>query len=234
MTTALYTGMILGLMGSFHCAVMCGPIALALPVGRSGKYVSHLLHQSGRILTYLVLGALAGSIGEGLSLVGWQQPLSIAIGILLILGLISKWPTLMRWAPYRRVYSRLQHSFVTRLRGGKSINFLFTGMINGLLPCGLVYAAMLGSLGTGNMLSGMSMMLGFGLGTGVILLLIGWGAPTIIEKLKGRVRFAIPVVVGLMAIFFILRGMGLGIPYVSPQDEALQIEIAAENPPSCH
>lgn len=230
----LLPGIIIGLMGSLHCAVMCGPIALALPIGRSGKYTSHLLHQGGRVMTYAILGAIVGTLGAGISFAGWQQPLSIAVGVMLIAGLLSKWPTLLNWKPYRRFYGTLQKNFTTKLKGAKAHRFLLTGMINGLLPCGLVYAALISSLGTGSTTDGVMMMIGFGLGTGPLLLVIGWSGSFIVDKLRGHVRFAIPVVVGVMATFFILRGMGLSIPYISPGDDALQTEMVSENPPSCH
>lgn len=231
---SLIAGIGLGLMGSLHCAVMCGPIALALPIGRSGKVKRHLLHQGGRVFTYAVAGSLAGFLGAGLSFAGWQQPLSIGVGVMLLLGLLTKWPSLMRWRPYREMYSKLQHIFVAQMKGGPSYRYLFTGMINGLLPCGLVYAALLGAIGTGTALGGLSMMVGFGLGTGPILVLIGLSGTKIVEALRGKVRLAIPIVVSVMAIFFILRGLGLGIPYLSPPDAALQIQTAQESPASCH
>lgn len=231
---ALSLGLIIGLMGSLHCAVMCGPIALALPVRLSGFWTGHLSHQVGRITTYAILGAIVGVFGAGLSLAGWQQPLSIFVGAFLLLGLVSKWPSLMRWKPYRKFYAALQYMFVEKLKDGKPHYFFVTGMINGLLPCGLVYAALLGALGTGTTLSAVSFMVGFGLGNGPILLLIGRSGNHIINRLKGKVRYAIPVVVGVMAIFFILRGLGLNIAYVSPPDEALQTEIVEGEAPSCH
>lgn len=234
MTEVLIAGIVLGFMGSLHCAVMCGPIALALPMGRSGKYLTHLVHQSGRVTTYAILGAVAGSLGGGLSLAGWQQPLSIGVGVLLLIGLIGKWPTLLKWAPYRKFYSTLQAKFVQKLRGGKLYHFFITGLINGLLPCGLVYAALLGAIGTGSGLYGALIMIGFGLGTKPMLLAIGWSSASIVPKLKGKVRLAIPAVVSIMAIFFILRGMGLSIPYVSPSDDALRVEQGQETAPSCH
>lgn len=221
-------------MGSLHCAVMCGPIALALPVGPSGFWKGHLSHQGGRILTYVVLGALVGGLGAGLSLAGWQQPLSIMVGVMLLLGMLSKWPTLMRWAPYRRFYTRLQYTFAQKLKEGKPQHFFLTGLINGLLPCGLVYAALLAALGTGTPQGGMLFMLGFGLGNAPVLLFIGRTGQRVINALKGKVSFAIPVVVGLLATFFIVRGLGLNIPYVSPGDEVLQTEIVEGDAPKCH
>lgn len=231
---ALGLGIIIGLMGSLHCAVMCGPIALALPVRLSGFWTGHISHQAGRVTTYLVLGAVVGLFGSGLSLAGWQQPLSILVGVMLLIGLVSKWPSLMKWAPYRKFYSALQYMFVKKLKNGKPHYFFITGLINGLLPCGLVYAALLGALGTGSTFGAMSFMVGFGIGNGPILLLIAKSGSSIINRLKGRVRYAIPVVVSVMAIFFILRGLGLNIAYVSPADEALQTELIEGEAPSCH
>ncbi len=231
----LIAGIGIGLAGSLHCAVMCGPIALALPVRLAGYWKGHISHQLGKLTTYAILGSLMGLVGSGISLAGWQQPLSILVGVMLLISLFSKAPTLMRWAPYRRVYSWLQHQFVHKLKHGKPKHFFLTGMINGLLPCGLVYAALLGALGTsgGSTFNATLFMVGFGLGTGPILLVIGRSGSQLVDYLKGRVRYAIPTVVTVMAAFFILRGLGLGIPYVSPTSEALQTEVVGEAP-SCH
>ncbi|NVK28490.1 MAG: sulfite exporter TauE/SafE family protein [Flavobacteriia bacterium] len=231
---SLIAGTIIGLMGSLHCAVMCGPIALALPVRRSGFWLGHISHQLGKLTTYVLLGALVGALGAGLSLAGWQQPLSILVGVMLLLGLISKSPTLMKWGPYRRLYTKMQLTFARKLKDGKPHHFFMTGIINGLLPCGLVYAALLGALGSGTMINGIVFMAGFGLGTGPVLLIIAGSGSYIINALKGRVRYAIPLVVGVMSIFFILRGLGLSIPYVSPGDEMLKTEMVNGEAPSCH
>ncbi len=232
----LIAGIGIGLAGSLHCAVMCGPIALALPVRLSGYWRGHLSHQLGKLTTYALLGSLIGLVGSGISLAGWQQPLSILVGVMLLISLFSKAPTLMRWAPYRKVYTWLQQQFVHKLKDGNWYHFYLTGMINGLLPCGLVYAALLAALGIGggSVWSSSLFMIGFGLGTGPILLLIGRSGPHIVEFLKGKVRYAIPAVVSLMAVFFILRGLGLGIPYLSPPTESLQTEMVEGETPSCH
>ncbi|MGZ4043606.1 MAG: sulfite exporter TauE/SafE family protein, partial [Bacteroidia bacterium] len=81
----------LGLLGSFHCIGMCGPIALALPVHQATvfrKVVAILLYNSGRIITYSLLGLLFGIIGQGFAVFGLQQVLSVSLGTLILLSII--------------------------------------------------------------------------------------------------------------------------------------------------
>src|SRR5690625_5954629 len=87
----LLTAFLFGLLGSFHCIGMCGPIAFILPVDRTsrakGMWQTSLYHM-GRLLTYTIIGVLFGLIGSSFQLFGFQQGLSIAMGVLMLLVLI--------------------------------------------------------------------------------------------------------------------------------------------------
>ena len=228
----LYTAFTFGLLGSLHCVGMCGPLALAMPFGSKGdRVVRILVYNGGRILTYGMLGALMGFLGQGVFLVGLQSWLTLALGILLVaVGLFSVqlefniWslPVLSTW------YLKLKAAF-GRLMSKNGYQSLFgLGLLNGLLPCGLVYLALAGALTTANWQSGISYMVMFGLGTLPLLL-----AVTLIGQLSGRkilgyLRKAYPVVLTLMGGFLIWRALQFQLPASFSLWEALN------NAPMCH
>jgi sulfite exporter TauE/SafE len=203
----LISAFVLGIMGSFHCAGMCGPIAIALPLhGNSvgGKIFGGSLYNMGRTLTYGIMGALFGLLGQGVAMLGFQQKISVIMGSLMIISVLfpglfkNQYSMSKSWfSLVGRLKSTIGQMF--SIRSYKSLFFI--GMLNGLLPCGLVYMAIAGAIGTGSAALGTLYMILFGLGT--------------INKL-------IPILVAVVGIFFILRGLSLGIPYLSPPKEKIE------------
>lgn len=230
------TAVILGLVGSLHCAGMCGPLALALPVQRPGGqsvlgpgtafFLGRLLYNGGRILTYCLMGLVFGLFGRSLALAGIQNWVSILLGAALLAGLAAS----TRIAVWKPVYS-----FVERVKRGMGVllhrrsltSLFFLGLLNGWLPCGLVYVACAGATATGNMLSGAGYMALFGIGTLPMMLAISLSGKLVPFGWRLKLRKAIPVSVFLVAALLILRGMSLGIPYLSP-------DLAAKNASCCH
>ncbi|MFZ1322433.1 MAG: sulfite exporter TauE/SafE family protein [Ignavibacteria bacterium] len=218
----LFSGFIIGLLGSFHCIGMCGPIVLSLPGGLFSKWsfiINRLLYNSGRIITYMLLGAVFGLLGNRLNLFGLQQMISIIIGILILTGVLA--------GLYMKKFnslSILQIKIVTGLKKVLKINFdrrskstfLFTGIINGILPCGFVYIGLSGALVTGELTSGGIYMMMFGLGTIPLMLGLSLFGNFISLKFRNRLKKLIPVFAVILAVLFILRGLDLGIPFVSP------------------
>ena len=154
--TILFTAFILGLMGSLHCIGMCGPIALSLPL--RGKTVwqkiwGSTLWSIGRIITYSIMGALFGVIGSGLKILGYQQVISIIVGILMILSVFL--PALFKnynFGSLSFIFSPIRRG-MQRLFQEKNNRALFLlGIFNGLLPCGLVYMAIAGAIGDSRIL----------------------------------------------------------------------------------
>jgi len=226
MTTFLWTAFALGLFGSLHCLGMCGPIALALPAGSGarGRYAAgRLLYNAGRTVTYGFLGIAAGVIGQTISLVGAQRWLSIGAGVLILLACIlgpvlAKRTTLNRlWlVPVQSLQSRLSH--LLRRHG---LSTLFgIGLLNGLLPCGLVYVAMAGAAAMADPVNGFFYMILFGLGTTPLMLAVSLGSRLLQHTVRLRLQRAIPVAAAVVGVLFILRGSALGIPYLSPADPA--------------
>ena len=224
----LITALILGLAGSLHCAGMCGPIAIALPLqGNSiaGKIFGGSLYNVGRTITYGVMGAIFGLVGQGAQLLGFQQVISIAMGSLMIISAL--FPALFRnqYSLEKSVFSwvgRLKKSIGAMFSVRTFPSLFFIGMLNGLLPCGLVYMALAGAIGTGEVVMGSLYMILFGLGTIPMLLGIAMAGNMMSLALRKRLNRLIPVLVILVGIFFVLRGLSLGIPYLSPPREKIE------------
>lgn len=208
----------LGLVGSLHCAAMCGPLQLALPMpagGPSRVIGGRVVYQLGRIATYCLLGVIAGLVGKSVVLAGFQRWLSILLGAAILGGfLISKRVALS--APVVKGVIRLKAAMAAQLQQRNFRALACLGMLNGLLPCGLVYVAMAGAVSRGTLISGVLFMAAFGLGTTPTMLAISLSGKILPQPVRLKLRAAIPAGVLVLAALLILRGMSLGIPYVSP------------------
>jgi uncharacterized protein len=226
--TILLSALVLGLMGSFHCAGMCGPIAIALPLHGNTilqKIFGGSLYNLGRTITYGIMGALFGMLGQGIHLLGFQQKVSVVMGALMIISVL--FPALFRnqYNPDKSLFS-----FVGKLK--KSIGKLFAvrsfqslffiGLLNGLLPCGLVYIAIAGAIGTGSTVEGALYMILFGLGTIPMMLGISLAGNVLGLAVRQKINKIIPVLVVVVGLLFILRGLDLGIPYLSPKKQMIE------------
>lgn len=213
----------LGFLGSFHCVGMCGPIALALPVRSSNKLVrmgGALIYNSGRTFTYAIFGGMFGLLGKGFVIGGYQQALSIALGVIILVGLLmpKSWTSIFSMLPIVNPFVSKLKSALGYLFSLGSLPSLFSiGMLNGLLPCGLVYMAVAGAIATGDMWRGSLFMAVFGWGTVPAMMLVTMAVGAFNLQWRSRIRQAVPVFVGLMACVLILRGLNLGIPYLSPE-----------------
>lgn len=224
----ILTGLILGFMGSFHCAGMCGPIALSLPLHGNNqlqKAFGGVLYNLGRTVTYGLMGAFFGLIGQGFQMAGFQRWVSIIMGSLMIISVLT--PFVFKKLNFIKtdfftgsIRKALQKLFQKRSYGG----LFFIGLLNGLLPCGLVYLAIAGAIGTANLYYGILFMVLFGLGTIPMMLAISM-IGNISVKIRNKVNKMVPYVVTLVGIIFILRGLSLGIPYLSPPEKKLNPEI---------
>lgn len=208
----------LGFLGSLHCAAMCGPLMFVLPVssGGAGRFIAgRMIYQFGRVATYCLLGVVAGLVGKSIFLAGLQRSLSIGLGVAILLGfLISKKISLT--APVVRLVTQLKNAMATQLRQRSLRSLALLGLMNGLLPCGLVYVALAGAVTRGSAWSGFGYMLLFGFGTLPMMLGISLSGKLFPVPLRLRLRRAIPLGVCLLAALLILRGMALGVPYLSP------------------
>ena len=219
----IWSAFLIGLFGSFHCIGMCGPIALALPIQRDSRLklvTGRVLYNIGRAITYGFIGILFGLIGQSLSLAGFQQSVSIIAGVLILLMVIlpSKYTQqLYLLKPAYGFTNFLKRKFGQLLKQKSVMSVFLIGILNGFLPCGLVYIAVAGAIATGNYLDGAVYMFVFGLGTLPIMLVMSLAGNFISLNVRRRVNKVIPAFMVVLALLFILRGMNLGIPYVSPK-----------------
>ena len=218
----LFSAIIFGLLGSFHCIGMCGPIAFMLPVDRTNnakRILQVSFYHIGRLVTYGILGLLFGFLGKGFYLFGFQQYLSIFIGVIMILMIVLPKKTINKFSitkPIYKILSGVKNRLGKELKKKRMDTFFTIGFLNGFLPCGLVYMAIFASMATGNMIEGSLYMILFGLGTIPLMTAFVYLGNFTTGLVRKRIQQFIPVAVVVIEVLFILRGMGLGIPYVSP------------------
>ncbi|MEO7210425.1 MAG: sulfite exporter TauE/SafE family protein [Chitinophagaceae bacterium] len=229
----LFSALALGFLGSFHCIGMCGPLALSLPVNHLQgfkKIAGVLLYNMGRIFMYAVLGFILGWIGMAFQFFGWQQFFSIFLGIILLIiflmnvlhqrilknnSLVSGWN--------KKVIEKLSGLYQKKSFSG----VFFIGLLNGLLPCGLVYMAIAGALATANILYSSLFMAAFGAGTLPAMMAVSLAGGMMPINIRMSIKKISPYIIGVMGIILILRGMNLGIPFLSP-------ELQHANAIECH
>jgi len=224
----LGTAISLGLIGSFHCAGMCGPIAIALPLKKDNVFsvaTSGILYNLGRAITYSIMGFIFGLLGQGLYFGGLQQWISLIMGVIMVVSVI--FPALFK---NRFKIETLSFKYVGKLQiklrklfqKQGFISLFIVGLLNGLLPCGLVYMALAGAIATGNALSGALFMFVFGLGTLPMLLGISIMGNFVGTKIRLKINKLTPIVIVIVGILFILRGANLSIPFLSPPNKMLK------------
>ena len=231
--------LLLGFAGSFHCLAMCGPLHLSL-LGNRKYSLSFILDKSvfniGRILTYVVLGLILGFIGKSLPLYEIQKVVSIVTGVAIILVyFIPKLTGKEIEIPFlNRFVVQKMGGLMQQTKGKSSVlKYFGMGVLNGLLPCGLVYVALIASFAQLSTINSMLYMLLFGLGTFpamfFVVMLGGW-AKKMLSKFP-KLNYLTALFVLLIGIMFILRGSNLGIKYLSPKDLDINKK---ESTHSCH
>jgi sulfite exporter TauE/SafE len=201
---------------------MCGPIAFMLPVDRSSsfrKVTQIFTYHFGRLLAYSLIGLFFGIVGKSLYIFGFQQQLSIAIGVLMIIAVLIPVETFNKYnfsKPIYKMISKVKSSLGKALKKKSADTFLTIGFLNGFLPCGLVYMAVFASLAMTTTTESILYMALFGLGTIPLMTTAVYIGKFLNATVKQRIQKAIPVFVVIIGLLFILRGLGLGIPYLSP------------------
>lgn len=235
----LITPLTIGLIGSFHCIGMCGPIVVALPLKKhnlAAKIAGTLLYNSGRVITYSILGILFGLLGRGIHMAGFQQWTSILLGIAMIISVL--FPFFFREKiSLGNLFSGFAARLILRLKklftDRSYSSLLMIGILNGLLPCGLVYVAIAGAINSGTVLSGSLFMMLFGIGTIPLLLIATLASDAIGQRLRSKMQRVVPYFVFFLGVLFILRGLSLGIPYISPTSEKLAPKSMVEKGSCC-
>ena len=208
MQILLIAAISLGLVSSFHCLGMCGPIAFILPVGKRsklGKIMGLLAYNFGRIITYTFLGMLIGLFGEGLRFAGVSQTISIVLGVgLLLYVLLSK--KFIKLNFYQRYFFKFNNVIKAKLSGmlkKQSNGALFiTGLLNGLIPCGVVFIALQAALLQSSLANSMLFMLVFGLGTIPMMFSISYLSNSFSSVLKLKINKVMPVLTIVVAVSY--------------------------------
>jgi sulfite exporter TauE/SafE len=210
-------------VGFGHCIGMCGPIVVSLSLNLKGKnvLVPHLLYNTGRIITYAILGGFAGLLGSFTiltsSILSLQKAVLIFAGILVLLMGVA----MGGWISPGRLFgdeagSKVFSKWFQRLSAMRSpLVHLPLGLLLGLLPCGPVYTALIASaragMGAGSalqgFLSGIGLMLAFGIGTVPALLLVGKLAGLGWIGSRGIIYKVGSVLMMLVGIYFIIQGI---------------------------
>lgn len=220
----VWTGFILGFFGSLHCIGMCGPIVLALPFSDAGfSFIyGRVLYNLGRVVTYALLGLVFGLLGSKIYMFGLQQVVSIALGAVIILWFVFP-PVLKNKLISVSVFSfftaKLKNLIVPLFKKRSYLSMILIGILNGFLPCGFVYMGIAGAIAisTAGPFNGMLFMALFGIGTIPVMLGTSIAGNYINISVKRKFAKIVPVFAVLLAIIFILRGLNLGIPYLSPK-----------------
>ena len=232
----LYSAFIFGLISSFHCIGMCGPIAMMLPVDRNNeakKITQIITYHIGKLIAYGILGLIFGLLGRSFYLAGMQQQLSIIVGILMIMVAVIPEKVFAKYnfsKPVYRVITKVKSSLGQQFKN-KSYKSLFTiGLLNGFLPCGMVYVALFGAIAMQNVSLGIGYMILFGIGTIPMMVAVVYASGLISFSFRGTIQKAIPLVAVIIGMLFIIRGLGLDIPYLSPSNMSLFVQSEA----NCH
>ncbi len=229
MQLVLISGLILGLTSNFHCLGMCGPISLVLPLNRKNNLTilsGTLQYSIGRIITYTLLGILVGLIGVTIDIFGVLQWISIIAGATLVLYAWKK--QLLSWLPhgigsfgFQNGIQRLMHRMV---RSKSPFRLLTFGLINGMLPCGMVYVALMNAILVNDLAISALAMTFFGIGTLPVMITVPFFIHKMGKGARGKLNRVVPYLLTVVGLMIALRGMNLGIPYVSPK---IQVKVTA-------
>jgi len=209
---------------------------MMLPVDRNNKakkIIQIITYHIGRLCAYTTIGFVFGLLGKGFFMAGLQQKLSIFIGIAMILIVITPENVFARYnfsKPIFRLLAKIKSTLGSQFKN-KSYKSLYTiGLLNGFLPCGMVYVALFGAIAMQNETLGVLYMVLFGLGTVPMMSAVVYINSFLTVPIRNTIQKAIPFVAVCIGLLFILRGLGLGIPYVSPSNMSLFVQAQ----PNCH
>lgn len=209
----------IGLFGSVHCIGMCGPLAFAVPSFHERWWLvvaDKFIYNAGRVITYTLLGLLIGVLGRQLWLAGLQQSVSIISGLLIITAGFSR--------IFKVRFSRSKFATRSLVPVNRLISYALRhkaghfalGMLNGFLPCGFVYLALIGAVNASSPTASAQYMFWFGAGTFPLMLLATVSTGFIGLPLRRRINRVMPYLMVCLGLWFMLRGLELNIPYLSP------------------
>lgn len=228
-TVLPYLALSMGLISSFHCVGMCGPIALALPVHRGTRtqqVAGVIAYNAGRALTYALFGMVIGTLGASMAWLGVLRYASMGVGVAMLAYVL--WPAwledrLRMPAFWQQMVGRLRQKMGFYLKRHDLPAMVLLGMLNGAIPCGMVYMALLSSVATGSVWGGGGFMMLFGLGTMPAMLALGIARQQLTPAVRMRIRKLTPVLLAVAGIWLLARGVMTNLP--DPSRPSAEITI---------
>lgn len=216
----IISALTIGFAGSLHCVGMCGPLMMSGIIRKSDQSFSIFkwsLYHMGRIGVYMVWGLFFGFMGASARWFGFQQniSLSLGIGILVVLLLSKLFPELERYIHNNFLLKSIRAKIVPHIHSKIPVASLLGGMLNGMLPCGLVYVALAGATAMQDVYGGGLFMVFFGIGNLPMLFAVMLVGQKFQMPLRRVFSKWYPALIGVMAILLIVRGMNLG-NFLSP------------------
>jgi sulfite exporter TauE/SafE len=214
---------------------MCGPIAMMLPVSRNNqakKIMQISIYHLGRISAYSLLGCVFGLLGKGFYLAGIQQQMSIVVGIAMIAFVLipqNKLGGFNFLKPLYLLVSKLKSALGAQFKNQSFKSLYFIGIFNGFLPCGMVYVALFGALATQNIGLGIIYMALFGVGTTPLMSSIVYVKSFFSQRVRNNIMKYYPIIIVIFGMLFIVRGLGLDIPFLSPAT----LNLFVQETPNC-
>ena len=213
----------MGLIGSMHCAGMCGPIAISLPyrVGMQTNeetFFKILVYNLGRIITYAFFGFLFGIVGKSFFTMGIQKWFLITLAVLLIIIAIFSIDIetkALKIPAIGKFNKKVKELLAKSLKNATVKSFLYIGILNGFLPCGLVYMAIVAAIATGGVLNSVLYMILFGIGTMPMMMALGYGGHLLSTRFRTFLRKLYPVFMIIFAILFLMRAFKIN---MMPED----------------
>jgi len=210
--TYLVSALALGFLGSFHCAGMCGPLLLMMPLNDQSSQsalVGKLIYNTGRIAIYVFMGLIFGIFGLTLALQGFQRELSILTGCLvLVITIVTLSNRYLNSYKLTNYFMGHVRKYLKMLYSKKTFFSMFLiGVLNGFLPCGFVYLALAGAATSASISGGMTYMFLFGLGTFPMMMTLTMASNLFGLKFSRFYSRFSPVIAIVLAGFLIFRGI---------------------------
>lgn len=216
----LQLAFVIGLLGSFHCVGMCGPLAFSFPQQAESTWLvvfKKISYNVGRAISYAFLGLLIGLLGKQLWLLGAQQAISVVSGFLIVLAVLPKIIQLSKTGNYQpNSFNNFVNKIIIKAINRKAGHF-YLGLLNGFLPCGFVYLGLATAINTSSAYQSALFMFVFGLGTTPLMLLAMLGVNFTKPIFRQKINLLLPYLTLCLGLWFIIRGLNLDIPYLSPK-----------------
>ena len=204
------TALVIGFLGSLHCAGMCSPLAMAVTNLSKPAFINRFTYNGGRIFSYGFQGLVAASVGSAFEFTGLQTIFSISLGILLIIAGfagITSFNLPFVSSGIQKLTTFIKIKLGNFIRKKTKLSLIITGMLNGLLPCGLTYMALTYCLTIIHPIEGFLYMLVFGLGTLPVMLGLTSVMQTLMLKFNFSLRKMTTVTLVVLGVLLIVRSI---------------------------